>query len=103
MTSEYCPIGNTKNCSKPCKKGEYVLKDRMGLEFPIYTDTNNCNSHIYNSKITSIGSKDLNVDSIRIDVLGESIDEINYIVKKQSEGERLEGEEYTSGNIGKRV
>ena len=34
----------------------YMLKDRIGFEFPIYTDRINCNNLIYNSKITSISN-----------------------------------------------
>ena len=54
MNTEYCAIGKYFNCDKRCKKGKYILKDRMGFEFPVYTDTFNCNNYIYNSKITSI-------------------------------------------------
>ena len=31
----------------------------MGFEFPVYTDRFNCNSKVYNSKITSISYFDL--------------------------------------------
>ena len=98
MTSEYCPIGSAKNCNKPCIKGRYVLKDRMGFEFPLYTDTNNCNTSIYNSKTTSIESKNLDIEWIRIDILDESIEEINNILEVHGKGGRIEGENYTGGN-----
>ncbi len=99
MTSEYCTIGTFKNCNATCEKGTYKLKDRMGFEFPIYTDRVNCNNLIYNSKITSISWKDLNVDSIRIDILEETQDEIQNIVNIHKKGDRLEGENYTNGNL----
>jgi len=103
MTSEYCVIGTFKNCTRKCEKGRYVLKDRMGFEFPIYTDRFNCNNKIYNSKTTSISYKDLNVDSIRIDILEENIDEINEIIKVHKSGNRLEGQDYTNGNINREI
>ncbi len=99
MTSEYCTIGTLKNCSAVCEKGTYRLKDRMGFEFPVYADKVNCNNLIYNSKTTSISWKDLNVDSIRIDILEETEDEIQNIVNTHKEGDRLEGENYTNGNL----
>jgi len=91
MTTEYCAIGPYINCKGECTKGEYKLKDRMGFEFPIYTDRINCNNLIYNSKTTSISWEGLNVDSIRIDILDENIEEINNIVethKKRKEVRR---------------
>ena len=99
MTSEYCAIGTYKNCNAICEKGNYKLKDRIGFEFPVYTDRVNCNNLIYNSKITSISYKDLNADSIRIDILEETQDEIQNIVNIHKKGDRLEGENYTNGNL----
>ncbi|MGN1326668.1 MAG: DUF3656 domain-containing protein [Clostridia bacterium] len=103
MTTEYCTIGTYNNCTAPCTKGVYKLKDRMGFEFPILTDRINCNNMIYNSKITSIEWKDLGVNSIRIDILEENIEEINQIIKTHKEGKRLEGKEYTNGNLNREV
>lgn len=103
MTTEYCTIGTVKNCPAICEKGVYKLKDRMGFEFPIYTDRVNCNNLIYNSKITSISWKDLNVDSIRIDILDETEEEIQHIINIHKKGERLEGENYTNGNLKREI
>lgn len=103
MTSEYCPIGTFINCNGLCTKGNYVLKDRMNFEFPIRTNRINCNTTVYNSKITSIKWMDLKVDSIRIDILDENLDEINEIIKIHKQNERLEGQEYTNGNLNKVV
>lgn len=103
MTSEYCSIGTFKNCSGMCTKGKYVLKDRMNFEFPIYTNRINCNTTIYNSKITSIMWEKLQVDSIRIDVLEENIDEINRIIDIHKRNKRLEGQNYTNGNLKKEI
>lgn len=103
MTSEYCTIGTFTNCIGMCTKGKYVLKDRMNFEFPIYTNRINCNNTIYNSKITSIMWNNLKVNSIRIDILEESIDEINKIIETHKQSKRLEGQEYTNGNLKKEV
>ena len=103
MTTEYCAIGTYKNCTAPCEKGKYKLKDRMGFEFPIYTDRINCNNLIYNSKITSITWKDLGVDSIRVDILEETEEQIQNIINKHKNGERLEGEYYTNGNLAREI
>lgn len=103
MTSEYCTIGTFKNCNATCEKGTYKLKDRMGFEFPIYTDRVNCNNLIYNSKITSISYKDLNVNSIRIDILEETEHEIQSIVNTHKKGDRLKGEKYTNGNLNREI
>lgn len=103
MTSEYCTIGTFNNCNGMCMKGKYILKDRMNFEFPIYTNRINCNTTIYNSKITSIIWKQLNLDSIRIDILDENIEEINKIVEVHKQNKRLEGKNYTNGNLKKEI
>lgn len=103
MTSEYCTIGTFKNCTGLCTKGTYVLKDRMNFEFPIYTNRINCNTTIYNSKITSIMWKNLKVNSIRIDILEENIEEINKIIETHKQSKRLEGQNYTNGNLKKEI
>ena len=106
MTTEYCMIGTYKNCLAPCINGKYSLKDRLGFEFPVYTDRINCNNLIYNSKITSINWEDLNTDSIRIDVLDENedgIQNIQNIINTHLRGQRLEGENYTNGNLNRPI
>ena len=103
MTTEYCTIGTLKNCPAMCQKGKYTLKDRIGFEFPIYTDRVNCNNLIYNSKITSIEWKEFNPNTIRIDILDETIEEINSIVNIHKQGKRLEGQNYTNGNLNKEI
>lgn len=103
MTTEYCTIGTLKQCPGLCEEGTYKLKDRMGVEFPIYTDRINCNNLIYNSKITSISWKDLNTDWVRIDILEESLEEIQNIINVHKRGDRLEGAEYTNGNLNRDI
>ena len=61
------------------------------------------NTTIYNSKTTSIESSDLNVDSIRLDFLDESLSEINNAIRTHKNGEKLEGKNYTNGNLNREV
>jgi len=103
MTSEYCPIGTYIKCEGTCQKGKYILKDRLGYEFPIYTDRINCNSLLYNSKITSLSYKGINVDSICIDILDESFDQIQDIINVYKAGDKYEGKDYTNCNINKEI
>ena len=103
MTTEYCTIGTLKQCPGLCEEGTYRLRDRMEFEFTIYTDRINCNNLIYNSKTTSISWKDLNTDSIRIDVLEEGVEEIQNIINIHKRGDRLEGEDYTNGNLNRDI
>ena len=103
MNTEYCVIGSYKNCDRKCKQGKFVLKDRLGFEFPVYTDTFNCNNYIYNSKITSIEWKDLNTNNIRIDILEETEDEIIKIIETHKKSNRLEGQDYTNGNLNREI
>lgn len=107
MTSNYCLIGHTNHCisscSQNCKKQNYYLKDRLGFLFNIYTDDIDTITTIYNSKITSISSKDFNLNSIRMDFLDEDINEIKNVINTVRTGNRMEGKNYTNGNINRLV
>lgn len=111
MTSEYCPIGcieggfcSSEKCYMPClKKDKYFLRDRMNMEFRIISDNIDCQSQIFNSKICSIESKNLNVDSIRIDIIDEDFDEVQNIVDIHKSGHKLSGENYTNGHANRPV
>lgn len=53
MVSEYCPIGSltgqeNEKCRRYCRNGRYYLKDRMKMDFPVYTDQF-CRMHLLNS------------------------------------------------------
>ena len=50
------------------------------MKFRILPDNIQSVTTIFNSKTTSISPKDFNVDFARIDILDESIDEINYCI-----------------------
>lgn len=111
MTSEHCPIGaiaggfcRNKKCSMPClKEDKYCLRDRMNMNFRVIPDNIDCQSTIYNSKITSIESKNLNVDSIRIDIIDENYKEILNIVAAHKYGNKLSGEPYTNAHTARPV
>ena len=97
MTSEYCPAGSTEGnfsscskCSMPCGKGNYRLKDRMGMEFPLLCDKIDCRSTIFNSNVLltleSLDQiRDSGVDRVRIDITDEGFDETAEIVNMHRE------------------
>ena len=58
---------------------------------------------IYNSKILSIDSTNFNVSSVRINILDEDVDEINGIISTVKTGKKLEGNEYTNGNLNREI
>ena len=111
MTSEHCPVGNIagkfskdNKCSKPCLSGnKYYLKDRLNMNFRVIPDNIDCQSTIYNAKITSIESKNLKINSIRIDVIDEKVSEIQKIIDTHKNGNKLSGEVYTNGHINRPV
>ena len=111
MTSEYCPIGSlvgglsaNSKCSMPCTKGEkYFLRDRMNMDFRILPDNIDCQSRIFNAKINSIETNDLDVDSIRIDIIDEPFNEVQKIINVHRKGEKLSGEKYTNGHLNRPV
>jgi putative protease len=53
MVSEYCPVTvageSDGECRHACKTARYALRDRMKLDFPVYTDQF-CRMHLFNSK-----------------------------------------------------
>ena len=85
MNMNYCPLGESNKCYPECSlkcntNNSYFLKDRLNMKFPIMPDNIQTVSTIFNSKITSISPKNLLIDSARIDILDESIEEINNII-----------------------
>jgi putative protease len=93
MISEYCAPGSIlgdsteklRCCDAPCKTQTAMLKDRMGMEFPILCDDIDCRSIILNSNvlfmpesIDRLGASGVN--TARICIYDENIDEINEIV-----------------------
>ena len=109
MNSSYCLLGKINQCYTSCKhlcnnsSEKFYLKDRLGFLFRIVPDNIDTVTTIYNSKITSIEHKDVNVASVRIDILDESIDEINSIINVVISGNKLEGNEYTNANFNREI
>lgn len=109
MTSSYCLLGRTNKCypecSQECKSEKaYYLKDRMNFLFRVIPDNIQTITTIYNSKINSIETvKIRNVTNFRIDILDEDIEEINNIINTVKNGKRLEGKNYTNGNLNRNV
>jgi len=74
------------------------------MKFPVLFDNIQTVSTIYNSKTTSISPSDFsNIHYNRIDILDESVEEINDIVNTVKKGERLEGKEFTNGNLNREI
>lgn len=117
MTSEYCPIGaiagkftSNNKCTMPCKTcycaklpDKYYLRDRLGLDFRILPDSIDCQSKIYNVKTTSIETSDISVDSIRLDIIDEPLDEVQKIIDTHRAGKKISGENYTNGHLNRPV
>lgn len=108
MTTNYCLLGTTNICYKDCSRNcsnnkKYYLKDRLGLKFRIIPDNLQTITTIYNSKTTSISYEDFNVNSLRIDVLDESIETINKIISCVKSNTRFERKDYTNGNLNKEI
>mgnify|MGYP004655995229 FL=1 len=89
INSNYCLLGKTNKCYSSCahqcnSSNKFYLKDRLGFLFRVIPDNVETVTTIYNNKITSIPYKNINVDSVRFDVLDETIEEINLIINKLS-------------------
>lgn len=108
MNMNYCVNGKSNKCYPNCNSNcnsnnKYYLKDRMNMEFRVLFDNIQTVSTIYNSKISSIIANDFDVNHCRVDILDESIDDINFIIEQISAGKRLEGKAYTNGNLNKEL
>jgi len=108
MTTNYCFIGNTNKCYPTCNSdcqttSSYYLRDRLNLDFRIAQDNLQTLSYIYNSKTTSINSNNFSNDYSRIDILDENIDEINTIIECIEQEKKLEGSQFTNGNLKRKI
>lgn len=108
MNMNYCLLGGSDKCYPECtskcnSKNKYYLKDRLNMKFPVVPDNIQTVTTIYNSKTTSISYKDICINSARIDILDENIEQINNIVKNVLSNKKIEGKEYTNGNLNKEV
>ena len=82
---------------------KYYLKDRLNMKFRVLPDNVQSVTTIFNSKTSSISPKGFHIDFARIDILDESIDEINHIINVVKSSNRLEGKEYTNGNLNREI
>ncbi len=128
MTSEYCPVGSVKSgcssrreCGGCCSKGEFRLKDRLGIEFPVICDTMDCRSTILNSNVLFVPEAlgklaDSGVSSLRLciwDESGERIKELVSLHKELARGvdpkayapliDQIKSEGFTKGHFYKGV
>lgn len=108
LTMNYCLLGETDKCYPECMarcqtKNTYYLKDRLNMDFPIMPDNIQTVTTLFNSKITSICPCDFPINFARIDILEEDISSINHIVETVKSGKRLEGKNYTNGNLNRDI
>ena len=108
MKMNYCVLGVSNKCYPDCMmrcrtNNKYYLIDRLGFKFRILPDNVQTVTTIFNSKTTCITHIETGINSLRIDLLEESIDEINEIAKASSTGAKLEGKQYTYGNLNREV
>ena len=108
LNMNYCLLGETDKCYPTCKQkcitnNVYELKDRLHMKFRILPDNIQTVTTIFNSKITSIYPKEFNIDYARIDILDETIEEINEIINRVHNNQRFDGNNYTNGNLNKEI
>ena len=108
MKMNYCLLGVSNKCYPTCKmrcstENKYYLRDRLGFQFRILPDNVQTVTTIFNSKTTCITHIDTGINSLRIDLLDETIDEINSIAEAAFKGNKLEGKQYTYGNLNRDV
>lgn len=108
MYSSYCMLGKSNKCFPDCKQfcrenDKYYLQDRMNFKFRVVPNNMQTITTIYNSKINSIDTHNLSIDCLRIDILDETIDEINAIINTVKSHNKLEGKDFTNGNINRIV
>ena len=87
MTMSYCLLGKSNRCYKDCnhlclEDTKYFLSDRYNFKFRVIPDNTQTLTTIYNSRNLSVSN--VNADCIRFDILDETIEEINTILKKPS-------------------
>jgi len=93
MISEYCPVGCTaggykasSKCSGCCGEGEYMLKDRLGVEFPVLCDRIDCRSTVLNSTVLFVPDgvnslRKAGIDIFRLYIFDERPEDIKELVR----------------------
>lgn len=82
MISKYCPIGKNGDCKMACQNGNYQLRDRRDFVFPIVSDSVNCHTRIFHSKVLTQNVKEIQADFVRVDILNETKEEIEKIISR---------------------
>jgi len=90
MYMEHCPIGSTSVASTPCtsekkmhhcRKGDFVLKDRKGEEFPVFADDSCCRATLISHKpideVSSRNAIDPRFKKLRLYVYDEEPEDIH--------------------------
>lgn len=107
MTSNYCVLGHSNKCISSCglkcsSQDKFYLQDRLGFKFRVLPDNMQNITTIYNSKTTSV-KPSFNATSYRIDIIDETIPEINNIINCIKSNSNITGANYTNGNFNKEV
>jgi len=108
MVSNYCFLGKTNHCYPDCgqnckKNDKYYLKDRLGYKFRVIPDNMQTVTLIFNSKTLSINTQNVKAPSVRLDMIDETIEEMNKVIETAYNREKLEGLQYTNGNLYREV
>ena len=87
MHINYCLLGKTNkshpNCNGNCKsENKYYLQDRVKNKFRVIPDSVQTVNTIYHYKNIDKNPKDFKINFARIDILDETIEEINTIIEK---------------------
>lgn len=91
MVTEYCTMGSylgglhKGQCNQACQRGQYMLKDRKGIKFPLVTDQY-CRMHVLNSKELSMIPHtpkfgEIGVNRIRIEGKQGTVEYIGKVTK----------------------
>jgi collagenase-like PrtC family protease len=93
MISEYCPVGcieggfdGRSKCSGCCGRGNYALRDRLGMEFPVLCDNVDCRSTVLNSTVLFVSDSlrslaDAGISIFRLYIWDEDVDTIKELVR----------------------
>lgn len=108
MKMNYCVLGCSNKCYPQCKmrctsNNNYYLRDRLGFNFRILPDNIQTVTTIFNCKTTAITHLSQDIHYLRIDILDENINEINKAAEYAFKGLKLEGKQYTHGNLNREV
>ena len=108
MKMNYCLLGTSNKCYPECMmrcrtSNKYYLIDRLGFRFRILPDNVQTVTTIFNSKTTCITHINTDINSVRIDLLDENIEEINTVLQIVKRGNRLEGTVFTNGHLNRDI